>query len=58
MLADARVDLTFASFPTPHWIKIWSTNPLERVNKVKRGTNVGRHLPPTTLGTAGWPARS
>jgi putative transposase len=41
MLADARVDLTFASFPTPHWVKLWSTNPLERVNKeVKRRTNV------------------
>jgi len=42
MLADAREDLTaFASFPTAHWVKIWSTNPLERVNKeVKRRTNV------------------
>jgi putative transposase len=42
MLLDAREDLTaFASFPTPHWAKIWSTNPLERVNKeIKRRTNV------------------
>jgi putative transposase len=42
MLTDAREDLTaFASFPTSHWVKIWSTNPLERVNKeVKRRTNV------------------
>ena len=42
MLLDAREDLTtFASFPTPHWVKIWSTNPLERLNKeVKRRTNV------------------
>ena len=42
MLADAREDLTaFASFPAAHWTKIWSTNPLERVNKeVKRRTNV------------------
>src|SRR4029450_6114713 len=42
MLPDAREDLTaFASFPTSHWVKIWSTNPLERVNKeVKRRTNV------------------
>jgi len=42
MLADAREDLTaFASFPASHWAKIWSTNPLERVNKeVKRRTNV------------------
>ena len=42
MLADAREDLTaFAAFPAAHWAKIWSTNPLERVNKeVKRRTNV------------------
>jgi putative transposase len=42
MLADAKQDLTaFASFPPAHWAKIWSTNPLERVNKeVKRRTNV------------------
>jgi putative transposase len=42
MLADAREDLTaFASFPVSHWRKLWSTNPLERVNKeVKRRTNV------------------
>jgi putative transposase len=42
MLADAKEDLTaFASFPPAHWTKIWSTNPLERVNKeVKRRTNV------------------
>jgi putative transposase len=42
MLLDAGEDLTaFASFPAAHWAKIWSTNPLERVNKeVKRRTNV------------------
>jgi putative transposase len=42
MLADAKEDLTaFASFPPAHWTKVWSTNPLERVNKeVKRRTNV------------------
>ena len=42
MLADAKQDLTaFASFPPAHWVKIWSTNPLERVNKeIKRRTNV------------------
>jgi putative transposase len=42
MLADAREDLTaFASFPVAHWRKLWSTNPLERLNKeVKRRTNV------------------
>ena len=42
MLTDAREDLTtFASFPPAHWVKIWSTNPLERLTKeVKRRTNV------------------
>src|ERR671933_421837 len=42
MLADAREELTaFAVFPAAHWQKIWSNNPLERVNKeVKRRTNV------------------
>jgi putative transposase len=42
MLADAKEDLTaFASFPPAHWAKVWSTNPLERVNKeIKRRTNV------------------
>jgi putative transposase len=42
MLRDAQADITaFASFPLAHWRKIWSTNPLERVNKeIKRRTNV------------------
>jgi putative transposase len=42
MLADAREDLTaFTAFPVAHWRKLWSTNPLERLNKeVKRRTNV------------------
>jgi hypothetical protein len=42
MLADAREDLTaFCHFPSAHWAKIWSTNPLERVNKeIKRRTDV------------------
>jgi transposase-like protein len=42
MLREAAVDLTaFADFPVAHWKKIWSTNPLERVNKeIKRRTDV------------------
>ncbi len=42
LLRDARADLTaFAGFPTAHWRKIWSTNPLERLNReVKRRTDV------------------
>jgi putative transposase len=41
---------SFAGFPIRHWRQIWSTNPLERVNKeIKRRTDVfgvSRTLPP------------
>ena len=42
MLRDACEDLlAFSAFPVAHWRKIWSTNPLERVNgEIKRRTNV------------------
>jgi putative transposase len=42
VLADAEGDVTvYAAFPRHHWRKIWSTNPIERVNKeIKRPTNV------------------
>lgn len=42
MLTDAEPDLlAFASFPRRHWRQIWSTNPLERVNKeIKRRSDV------------------
>ena len=38
--AKAEV-LAFAAFPRAHWQKIWSTNPLERINKeIKRRSRV------------------
>jgi len=42
MLRDACEDLlAFTGFPIAHWRKIWSTNPLERINgEIKRRTNV------------------
>ena len=42
LLTAARLDLlAFTVFPVEHWRKIWSNNPLERLNKeVKRRSNV------------------
>ena len=42
MMAEAKTDLlAFTGFPPAHWRKIWSTNPLERLNReVKRRTDV------------------
>jgi putative transposase len=42
LMEEAEEDvLAYAAFPGEHWQKIWSNNPLERVNKeVKRRTNV------------------
>jgi putative transposase len=41
-LIEAGPDLlAFSAFPITHWTKLWSTNPLERVNaEIKRRTNV------------------
>lgn len=42
MLHEAATELqAFTSFPVSHWRKVWSTNPLERLNKeIKRRTDV------------------
>jgi putative transposase len=57
MMRQARDDLlAFTAFPVPHWRKIWSTNPLERVNReVKRRTEVVGVFPnpPALLRLAG-----
>jgi putative transposase len=57
MMRNAKVDLLgFAAFPQQHWRKIWSTNPLERVNReVKRRTEVVGVFPnpPALLRLAG-----
>ena len=41
VMEAARDDvLAFLNFPQEHWRKVWSTNPLERLNKeIKRRTN-------------------
>ena len=57
MMREARDDLlAFTAFPVSHWRKIWSTNPLERVNReVKRRTEVVGVFPnpPALLRLAG-----
>ena len=42
LMEEAKTEvLAFTAFPRAHWTKIWSTNPLERVNKeIKRRSRV------------------
>ena len=47
MLIDAEPDLTaFAALPREHWTKIWSNNPIERLNReIKRRADVVQVFP-------------
>ncbi len=47
VLHDARGDLlAFCGFPPKHWRQIWSTNPIERLNKeIKRQTSSSAYSP-------------
>ncbi|GAB2899586.1 hypothetical protein GCM10027074_77730 [Streptomyces deserti] len=47
MLVDAATDIAaFADFPLAHWKKIWSPNPLERLNReIKRRADVVQVFP-------------
>lgn len=47
MMNEAKADvLAFTSFPRAHWQKIWSNNPIERLNKeIKRRADVVEIFP-------------
>jgi transposase-like protein len=42
LMDEARTEvLAFTAYPRPHWVKIWSNNPIERLNKeIKRRARV------------------
>jgi putative transposase len=47
MMGEAKTDvLAFTAFPRAHWQKIWSNNPIERLNKeIKRRADVVEIFP-------------
>ncbi len=59
LLLDAEADITaYAHFPRAHWRKIWSTNPLERVNKEISDAPTSSASSPTTPPSSASSARS
>lgn len=42
LMDEAKAEMpAFTAFPTSHWAKIWSTNPIERINReIKRRARV------------------
>ena len=53
--AEEDVLSSYSTFPVEHWQKVWSNNPLERLNKdVKRGTEVVVIFPKEAAASFGW----
>lgn len=59
MMTAAKHDvLAFTAIPRAHWSKIWSNNPIERLNKeIKRRADVVEIFP-TRRHSYGWRPRS